>query len=133
MKNLAMIFKKDKMSNPIKYKLKAGLISNHNAMPQFNFILDIFQVKEAQRFYKTATKLDETSIIALSGIIACQILDGQYEVAKEQLEFLKGMYFCIVKYVSEYSFIIKSLNQSKFSHTLGYEYFSLCQIFDFSS
>lgn len=37
-----MIFKKDKMSNPIKYKLKAGLKSNHNAMPQFNFILDIF-------------------------------------------------------------------------------------------
>ena len=62
-------------------------------MPQFNFSFDnFFQVKEAQRFYKTATKLDETSIIALSGIIACQILDGQYEVAKEQLEFLKGMY-----------------------------------------
>ena len=101
----------------------------HNSILYWIF----FQVKEAQRFYKTATKLDETSIIALSGIIACQILDGQYEVAKEQLEFLKGMYFCIVKYVSEYSFIIKSLNQSKFSHTLDYEYFSLRQIFDFSS
>ena len=77
-------------------------------MPQFHFILDFFQVKEAQRFYKTATKLDETSIIALSGIIACQILDGQYEVAKEQLEFLKGM--CVN--ISEYSVIIKSLNQN---------------------
>ena len=49
-----------------------------------------FQIREAQRFYKTATKLDETSIMALSGIIACQILDGQHDVAKEQLEFLKG-------------------------------------------
>ena len=48
------------------------------------------KIKEAQRFYKTATKLDETSIIALSGIIACQIKDGQYDVAKEQLDFLKG-------------------------------------------
>jgi ATP/ADP translocase len=53
----------------------------------FNFLL---QIKEAQRFYKTATKLDETSILALSGIIACQIMDGQYDVAKEQLDFLKG-------------------------------------------
>jgi len=26
----------------------------------------------------------------LSGIIACQIQEGQYDVAKEQLEFLKG-------------------------------------------
>ena len=51
------------------------------------------KIKEAQRFYKTATKLDETSIIALSGIIACQIKDGQYDVAKEQLDFLKGSFF----------------------------------------
>lgn len=33
--------------------------------------------------------MDETSILALSGIIACQIKDGQFEVAKEQLDFLK--------------------------------------------
>jgi len=26
----------------------------------------------------------------LSGIIACQIIDGQFDVAKEQLDFLKG-------------------------------------------
>ena len=37
-----------------------------------------------------ATKLDETSVVALSGIIACQILEGQFDVAKEQLDFLKG-------------------------------------------
>ena len=31
---------------------------------------------------QTATKLDETSVIALSGIIACQIHDGQFDVSK---------------------------------------------------
>ena len=31
-------------------------------------------------YLQTATKLDETSVIALSGIIACQIFDGQYDV-----------------------------------------------------
>ena len=40
--------------------------------------------------FQTATKLDETSVVALSGIIACQIMDGQFDVAKEQLDFLKG-------------------------------------------
>ena len=39
--------------------------------------------------FQTATKLDESSVVALSGIIACQIHDGQYAVAKEQLDFLK--------------------------------------------
>ena len=33
------------------------------------------RVKDAQRYYKTATKLDESSIQALSGIIACQLAD----------------------------------------------------------
>jgi len=47
------------------------------------------RVKEAQRYYKTATKLDESSIQALSGIISCQLHDKQYDIAKEQLDFLK--------------------------------------------
>ena len=47
------------------------------------------KVKEAQRYYKSATKLDESSILALSGIISCQLLDKQYDIAKEQLDFLK--------------------------------------------
>ena len=47
------------------------------------------RVKEAQRYYKSATKLDESSILALSGIISCQLLDKQYDIAKEQLDFLK--------------------------------------------
>jgi tetratricopeptide repeat protein 21B len=38
------------------------------------------RMKEAQKFYKTATKLDETSVVALSGIIACQIMDGQESI-----------------------------------------------------
>ena len=47
------------------------------------------KVKEAQRYYKTATKLDESSILALSGIISCQLQDKQFDIAKEQLDFLK--------------------------------------------
>ena len=47
------------------------------------------RIKEAQRYYKSATKLDESSIQALSGIISCQLLDKQFDIAKEQLEFLK--------------------------------------------
>ena len=47
------------------------------------------RVKEAQRYYKTATKLDESSIQALSGIISCQLHEKQYDIAKEQLDFLK--------------------------------------------
>ncbi len=47
------------------------------------------RVKEAHRYYKQATKLDESSVLALSGIIACQLREGQLEVAREQLDFLK--------------------------------------------
>ena len=36
-------------------------------------------MQEAQRYYKTATKLDETSVAALSGIVACQLLDKQLD------------------------------------------------------
>ncbi|XP_071548285.1 tetratricopeptide repeat protein 21B-like [Panulirus ornatus] len=45
--------------------------------------------KEATKFYKNATKLDESSVAALTGIISCQLLDGQVDVAEQQLEFLK--------------------------------------------
>ena len=40
------------------------------------------------RYYKTATKLDESSILALSGIVSCQLAEGQWDIAKEQLDFL---------------------------------------------
>lgn len=47
------------------------------------------KVKDAQRYYKQATKLDESSVLALSGIVACQLKEKQFEIAKEQLEFLE--------------------------------------------
>ena len=47
------------------------------------------RVKEAQRYYRSATKLDESSVQALSGIISCQLQDRQFDIAKEQLDFLK--------------------------------------------
>ncbi|XP_027210397.1 tetratricopeptide repeat protein 21B-like isoform X1 [Penaeus vannamei] len=45
--------------------------------------------KEATKYYKNATKLDESSVAALTGIISCQLLEGQVDVAEQQLEFLK--------------------------------------------
>ncbi|XP_044889003.1 tetratricopeptide repeat protein 21B isoform X2 [Mauremys mutica] len=46
------------------------------------------KVKEALKWYKTAMVLDETSVSALTGIIRCQITEGQLEDADQQLEFL---------------------------------------------
>uniref|UniRef100_A0A8D0L119 Tetratricopeptide repeat domain 21B n=1 Tax=Sphenodon punctatus TaxID=8508 RepID=A0A8D0L119_SPHPU len=46
------------------------------------------KVKEALKYYKTAMMLDETSVSALTGIIRCQLLEGQLEEADQQLEFL---------------------------------------------
>ncbi|XP_068223465.1 tetratricopeptide repeat protein 21B-like [Palaemon carinicauda] len=45
--------------------------------------------KEATKYYKNATKLDESSVAALTGIISCQLLEGQVYMAEQQLEFLK--------------------------------------------
>ena len=41
------------------------------------------------RCYRNAMKLDETSVAALTGIIRCQLVEGQLEDAAQQLEFLK--------------------------------------------
>ncbi|POI31442.1 hypothetical protein CIB84_004807, partial [Bambusicola thoracicus] len=46
------------------------------------------KVKEALKWYKTAMTLDETSVSALTGIIRCQLIQGQLEDAEQQLEFL---------------------------------------------
>ncbi|XP_068876877.1 tetratricopeptide repeat protein 21B isoform X2 [Aphelocoma coerulescens] len=46
------------------------------------------KMKEALKWYKTAMTLDETSVSALTGIIRCQLIQGQLEDAEEQLEFL---------------------------------------------
>ena len=55
--------------------------------------------------------MDQTSIIALSGIIACQIKDGQYEVAKEQLDFLKGMKVSINRF--DFTILLTMVNVSE--------------------
>ncbi|XP_062519917.1 tetratricopeptide repeat protein 21B-like isoform X2 [Corticium candelabrum] len=47
------------------------------------------QVKEAVKAYRAAMKLDETSVVALTGVIHCQLLEGQLEDAEQQLEFLQ--------------------------------------------
>ncbi|KAL4636202.1 tetratricopeptide repeat protein 21B [Arapaima gigas] len=53
----------------------------------FQFVLQ-GRVKEAIKWYKTAMTLDETSISALTGIIRCQLIEGHFEDAEQQLEFL---------------------------------------------
>ncbi|XP_043833873.1 tetratricopeptide repeat protein 21A isoform X1 [Dromiciops gliroides] len=47
------------------------------------------RAKDASLWYTEAMKLDESSIAALTGIIWCQILEGNLEEAEQQLEFLK--------------------------------------------
>ncbi|KAM9306008.1 tetratricopeptide repeat protein 21B [Gastrophryne carolinensis] len=46
------------------------------------------RLKEAFKWYKTAMNLDESSVPALTGIIRCQISEGQLQDADQQLEFL---------------------------------------------
>ncbi|XP_068186204.1 tetratricopeptide repeat protein 21B [Antennarius striatus] len=45
------------------------------------------RIKESIKWYKTAMTLDETSVAALTGIIRCQLLEGQLKDAEQQLEF----------------------------------------------
>lgn len=49
-------------------------------------------IKEAMKYYRNATKLDESSVDALIGMIFCQILDGQLDIADQQLELLKEIH-----------------------------------------
>ncbi|KAM4698341.1 tetratricopeptide repeat protein 21B isoform 1-T1 [Rhinophrynus dorsalis] len=53
----------------------------------YQFILQ-GKVKEALKWYKTAMTLDESSVSALTGIIRCQLIEGQLQDADQQLEFL---------------------------------------------
>ncbi|XP_029461519.1 tetratricopeptide repeat protein 21B isoform X2 [Rhinatrema bivittatum] len=46
------------------------------------------KVKDALKWYKAAITLDETSVSALTGIIRCQLIEGQLQDADQQLEFL---------------------------------------------
>ncbi|PVD35924.1 hypothetical protein C0Q70_02893 [Pomacea canaliculata] len=46
------------------------------------------KTKDAMKCFRSAMKLDETSVLALTGIIRCQLLDDQLDEAAQQLEFL---------------------------------------------
>ncbi|XP_037998869.1 tetratricopeptide repeat protein 21B isoform X3 [Motacilla alba alba] len=70
------------------------------------------KVKEAQKWYKTAMTLDETSVSALTGIIRCQLIQGQFEDAEHQLEFLNEIQQSIGK-SGELSFLHAVLAMKK--------------------
>ncbi|XP_018767037.3 tetratricopeptide repeat protein 21B isoform X2 [Serinus canaria] len=70
------------------------------------------KVKEAQKWYKTAMTLDETSVSALTGIIRCQLIQGQLEDAEHQLEFLNEIQQSIGK-SGELSFLHAVLAMKK--------------------
>ncbi|XP_074856704.1 tetratricopeptide repeat protein 21B isoform X2 [Carettochelys insculpta] len=70
------------------------------------------KVKEALKWYKTAMVLDETSVSALTGIIRCQIVEGQLEDADQQLEFLNEIQQSIGK-SGELSFLRAVLAMKK--------------------
>ncbi|CAN7998156.1 unnamed protein product [Ixodes hexagonus] len=50
------------------------------------------KLKDAAKYYRAALKVDEASITALTGVIWCQLLEGQYDVASQQLELLKEIH-----------------------------------------
>eukprot|EP00045_Choanoeca_perplexa_P015875 m.206398 g.206398 ORF g.206398 m.206398 type:complete len:1328 (+) comp17103_c0_seq1:37-4020(+) len=54
-------------------------------------------VREAGKRYKKAMGVDETSVVALTGLILCQILVGQLDDAEQQLDFLQEVQTSIGK------------------------------------
>ncbi|CAB4022833.1 tetratricopeptide repeat 21B-like, partial [Paramuricea clavata] len=102
------------------------------------------KVRDAMKSYRTAMKLDETSVPALTGIINCQLLENMVDDAEQQLEFLSEIQQSIGK-SAELSYlgavlarkkerrfeeVIVLLNESTDSHfkelqgiPLGFEYF----------
>ncbi|XP_020826210.1 tetratricopeptide repeat protein 21A isoform X1 [Phascolarctos cinereus] len=69
------------------------------------------RAKEAALWYTEAMKLDESSVAALTGIIWCQILEGNLEEAEQQLEFLKEVQLSLGK--SEVLTFLQALLASK--------------------
>ena len=45
-------------------------------------------LKAAQTAYKSAMKLDDNSEAALNGLIKAQLMEGDYESAEKQIDFL---------------------------------------------
>ncbi|XP_051479134.1 tetratricopeptide repeat protein 21B isoform X2 [Apus apus] len=70
------------------------------------------KVKEALKWFKTAMTLDETSVSAVTGIIRCQLIQGQLEDAEQQLEFLNEIQQSIGK-SGELSFLRAVLAMKK--------------------
>ncbi|NXX88206.1 TT21B protein, partial [Centropus bengalensis] len=70
------------------------------------------KVKEAVKWYKTAMALDETSVSAMTGVIHCQLIEGQLEDAEQQLEFLNEVQQSIGK-SGELSFLRAVLAMKK--------------------
>ncbi|XP_069791436.1 tetratricopeptide repeat protein 21B isoform X2 [Narcine bancroftii] len=70
------------------------------------------KTKEAIKWYKTAMSLDETSIPAVTGIIRCQLIEGQLEDAEQQLDFLSEIQQSIGK-SGELSFLCAVLAVKK--------------------
>ncbi|XP_064471618.1 tetratricopeptide repeat protein 21B-like [Ornithodoros turicata] len=50
------------------------------------------KIKEAAKQYRASLKMDDASVGALTGIIWCQLLEGQCDVANQQLELLKEIH-----------------------------------------
>ncbi|XP_020612885.1 tetratricopeptide repeat protein 21B-like [Orbicella faveolata] len=70
------------------------------------------RIREAMKAFRTAMKLDETSVPALTGIIKCQLIEGQLEDAEQQLEFLNEIQQSIGK-SSELSYLSSVLYRQK--------------------
>lgn len=70
------------------------------------------RIREAMRAFRTAMKLDETSVPALTGIIKCQLIEGHVEDAEQQLEFLNEIQQSIGK-SSELSYLSSVLHRKK--------------------
>ncbi|CAH3021819.1 unnamed protein product [Porites evermanni] len=70
------------------------------------------RTREAMKAFRTAMKLDETSVPALTGIIKCQLLEGMVEDAEQQLEFLNEIQQSIGK-SSELSYLSSVLHRKK--------------------
>ncbi|XP_063227668.1 tetratricopeptide repeat protein 21B-like [Bacillus rossius redtenbacheri] len=47
------------------------------------------RLKEASKFYRNASKIDDSSVVSLSGLTMCQLIEGNTEQARQQVEFLR--------------------------------------------
>ena len=49
------------------------------------------KTQEAARCFQNAMKVDESNVLALTGIIRCQLLEDRIEEASQQLEFMNEL------------------------------------------